>query len=342
MKMFLNQATEQSNRFSHSTLSIVQRLSCSFCVESLEQLSSFFSGQGSLKRFPFFLGVKLPGMSRRRLPPPSKDFFNKNSISQEERLPFPNYRFTKYFWLINTQNAVFNERQAEYLSNVLVQSIVEVLGEGGVVAFAHPNHRWDRRFVGENELQIHIEIGPRKGRVHAHVIQEIKHRSTINIDTADVARALDQAISDKTGGRVEKTFVGRKIVPSSEPLREYVEKDEHDWSQDPTKPSHSKTYRFALIYSPEGQWIEETITKRRPFKEGRVGYVPTESGYKATAKVPKVPVGAVGQPLSYSVSQASSSGPPPIFEISDVPRGASSSSGPLIEDFDPRFFLSRR
>lgn len=266
-------------------------------------------------------------MSSRRAP--SREFFNKNDkIEKVERLPFPNYRYTKYFWLINTNQAVFSKAQAEYLSQLLAEAIIEVLSDGGVVAFAHPNHKWDRRYVGSNELQIHIEIGPRKGRVHAHVIQEVKHRSTINIDSADVQQAINDVMSARTGGRVEKSFVGRKIIYSQEPLREYVEKDEHDWSQDPNKPKYSKTWNYSLVLTPQDAWIEETVIRREPARmaRGAVGSdLPTGSSYRGTSEVPasrgptyELPAD-IDIPYLASSSSSSSSYSPP--------RGASSTGG---------------
>lgn len=265
--------------------------------------------------------------SRRSLQPlgqpPSQEFFNRNEkIEKGERLPFPNYRYTKYFWLINTNNAVYNKKQAEYLSTLLVRAIIETLSDGGVVAFAHANHRWDRRFVGSNELQIHIEIGPRKGRVHAHVIQEIKHRSTINIDSSDVQRRMNDLMSQSTGGKVEGVFVGRKIIYSQEPLKEYVEKDEHDWSQDPNKPKYSKSVSYGLLVTPEGAWVEKTKKKIKRAQgmsaQGAVGSNlpgPIQTGYRPTPggdatytyELPAM----IDVPYGVSSSSSSSSSAPP-------------------------------
>jgi hypothetical protein len=163
----------------------------------------------------------------------NRTFFEKNpQISVAERLPYPEYRYTKYFWLVNLNQACYTKQQSEYLVGVLRKAVLKVFTRGSVVAFAHPNHQWDRRYIGNNELKLAIEVGTKKGRVHAHLIQEIKHRSLINIDPQDVKREINAVMGQLTGGRIQNAFVSRTVHPSSKPLEEYVDKDNHSWRDD--------------------------------------------------------------------------------------------------------------
>lgn len=91
-------------------------------------------------------------------------------------------------------------------------------------------------------LQIHIEVGPKMSRIHAHVIQEIKHRTTLNIDQQDARDAINEYISERTGGRVDKCFVSKKVHQSAMPLEEYADKDNKDWRHTGEVPSIHSTY----------------------------------------------------------------------------------------------------
>lgn len=124
--------------------------------------------------------------------------------------------------------------QAEFLMGLIRDAVIEVFTQGDVVAFAHPNHRYDRRYIGDNELKISVEVGPKVGRVHVHCIQEIKHRSLINIDPLDVRDAINAVIARRTGGRIlNAVFVSRQVHQSAKPLEEYVDKDSTDWRNNP-------------------------------------------------------------------------------------------------------------
>ncbi len=178
-----------------------------------------------------------------RFEPLDQSFFASNpKISREERLPYPKYRYTKYFWLINLQQAAYTRKQAAYLVQLLRKAVVQVFTEGTAVAFAHPNHRWNKTYIGENELQIAIEVGPKKGRVHCHLIQEVKHRSMINIDPKDVKIRINALLAAWTGGRVTNVFVSRKVHPSSKPLEEYIDKDNVPWADQSQMVSGLFTY----------------------------------------------------------------------------------------------------
>lgn len=180
----------------------------------------------------------------RRLPPGdlSRKFFERAQIDQSERLPYPEYRYTKYFWLINLQQTAYTRPQAEALMKLLKRVVIEVFTEGKAVAFAHPNHRWDRRYIGSNELKVAIEIGPKTGKIHCHLIQEVKHRSIINIETEDVKRRLNAALAHYTRGLITSVFVSRKLHPSSKPLEEYVDKDNEKWRDNPLHVSGIWSY----------------------------------------------------------------------------------------------------
>ena len=143
---------------------------------------------------------------------------------------------------MNLNQAAYSKADGEYLAEVLERAVVNVFSQGDIVAFASPNHQWNRNFIGHNLLQINIEIGPKMSRVHAHVIQEIKHRSIINIDQQDARDALNDVISEMTGGRVEKCFVTKKVHPSVKPLEEYVDKDNYDWKHSGLVPRRNVVY----------------------------------------------------------------------------------------------------
>lgn len=202
-------------------------------------------------------------MAQQRFPPLNRDFFQNNpKIDQKERLPYPEYRYTKYFWLINLNQACYTREQAEYLVKLLRKAVLDVFTRGDVVAFAHPNHKWDRRYIGNNELQLAIEVGPKKGRVHAHLIQEIKHRSVINIDPQDVKIRINTLLASWTGGRVTNAFVTRKIHPSSKPLEEYIDKDNTPWRNNPQ--TVNGLFAYTLVYDGERPGWEAYDTTPRP------------------------------------------------------------------------------
>lgn len=157
-------------------------------------------------------------------------------------MPNKEYRYTKYFWLVNLNQAAYSKSQAEYFARLLEQAVLHVFTKGDVVAFAADGPRWNRNYIGNNMLQVHIEVGPKMSRVHAHVIQEIKHRTVLNIDQQDARDAINDYISERTGGRVDKCFVSKKIHPSAMPLEEYADKDNYDWKHSGESPTITSTY----------------------------------------------------------------------------------------------------
>jgi hypothetical protein len=174
--------------------------------------------------------------------------------------PLPNkeYRYTKYFWLVNLNQAAYTKRQSEYFAQLLEQAVLHVFTSGDVVAFAAPDGpRWNRNYIGNNMLQIHIEVGPKMSRIHAHVIQEIKHRTVLNIDQQDARDAINEYISERTGGRVDKCFVSKKIHPSAMPLEEYADKDNKDWKHTGEVPSIHSTYILEMGGKSSRAEIEE-------------------------------------------------------------------------------------
>lgn len=202
-------------------------------------------------------------MAGRQFPPLSREFFQNNpKINQKERIPYPEYRYTKYFWLINLNQACYTYEQASYLVKLLRKAVLDVFTRGDAVAFAHPNHKWDRRYIGNNDLQIAIEVGPKKGRVHAHLIQEIKHRSVINIDPQDVKIRINEVLARYTNGRVTNAFVSRKIHPSSKPLEEYIDKDNTPWRDQPQ--SASGVFNYTIVNNGETPYWQAYDTTPRP------------------------------------------------------------------------------
>ena len=136
----------------------------------------------------------------------------------------------------------YSKQQGEYFAKLLEKAVLHVFTQGDVVAFAADGPRWNRNYIGNNMLQVHIEVGPKMSRVHAHVIQEIKHRTVLNIDQQDARDAINEYISEQTGGRVDKCFVSRKIHPSAMPLEEYADKDNKDWKHTGEVPTLTSTY----------------------------------------------------------------------------------------------------
>lgn len=158
-------------------------------------------------------------------------------------MPNKEYRYTKYFWLVNLNQAAYTKKQSQYFAQLLEQAVLHVFTSGDVVAFAaQDGPRWNRNYIGNNMLQIHIEVGPKMSRIHAHVIQEIKHRTTLNIDQQDARDAINEYISERTGGRVDKCFVSKKVHQSAMPLEEYADKDNKDWRHTGEVPSIHSTY----------------------------------------------------------------------------------------------------
>lgn len=168
---------------------------------------------------------------------PNQQFYETNSrINRSERPPYPDNRHTKYFWTVNTQIAPANREQAEYLAEKLKRAVVEVLTNGAnLVAFAHPNHAWNAIYVNENLLRIAVEVGPKRARVHAHVIQDIAHRSNINIEAIDVQNLVGERLSQLTGGFIDQVYVRRTRHPSERPLEEYIFKDHPEYGTDDVK-----------------------------------------------------------------------------------------------------------
>lgn len=195
--------------------------------------------------------------------PLSRAFFDHNpKIDQKDRIPYPEYRYTKYFWTINLQQAAYTREQAEYLVNLLRKAVLDVFTKGGAVAFAHQNHRWNNIYIGENDLKLAIEVGPKKGRIHAHLIQEVKHRSVINIDAQDVKARINELLAQWTGGRVTNVYIHRTHHPSSRPLEEYLDKDNQPWRQ--IGHQASGLFAYTLVYDAQqtGTWKAYDTTPR--------------------------------------------------------------------------------
>lgn len=181
--------------------------------------------------------------------------------------------------------------------------MIDVFTRGDVVAFAHPGHRWNRNYIGNNELQLAIEVGPRKGRVHAHLIQEIKHRSTINIDPQDVKIRINELLARWTGGRVTNAFVTRKIHPSSKPLEEYIDKDNTPWRDRPQ--AASGLFAYTLVYDGETPSWEAYDTTPRKITETVSLTSATDLGGKGKPSAKPRPVGP-SRPTAVTPASASS------------------------------------
>ena len=181
-------------------------------------------------------------------------------------MPNKEYRYTKYFWLVNLNQKAYTKKQADYFARLLEQAVLHVFTSGDVVAFAaEEGPRWNRNYIGNNMLQIHIELGPKMSRIHAHVIQEIKHRTTLNIDQEDARDAINDYISERTGGRVEKCFVSKKVHPSAMPLEEYADKDNKDWKNTGEVPSIHSTYILEIGGKSSREEIE--LEEEEEFQE---------------------------------------------------------------------------
>lgn len=190
---------------------------------------------------------------------------------------------TKYFWLINTQNAVYNKRQAKFLMTLLRDTVLDVLTSGDAVAFAHGNHGWNRNFVDSNDLQISVEVGPKYGRVHAHVIQEIGHRSVVHIEEEDVRRLVQEKLNRVLPGRIQKIFVSRRDHQSSKPLKEYLVKESNK-----EKYRVEKTFKYTLVRQ-SGANDYRLMTRTRNAVPVRVEDVVT----------PQFDTAPIGKPMSY-------------------------------------------
>ncbi len=208
-------------------------------------------------------------MSQRRLPL-RRQFFDEHNISQKDRVPYPNYRYTKYFWTINLQRKAYSRSQAVYLMELMRKVVLDVFTQGDVVAFAHASHRWNHTYVGNNKLQIGIEVGPNKGRVHAHIIQDIKHRSVINIDPQDVQDEVDRQLRALTGGQIHGVYVNRQLKDSERVLEEYLDKDKNPW-RDMGGPV-SGIWQYTLQSSTSGEAWDIIQTEDRA-----VGQIPAST-----------------------------------------------------------------
>ncbi len=164
-------------------------------------------------------------------------------MSQAEALPRAAFRYTKYFWTINSQRAAYTIAQAETLKKVLAEAVLRVFIRGDIVAFAHPNHEYNRIYIGENVLQMVVEIGEKHHRVHLHMIQHLSHRSVVNIDPKDVKREVEYEIKDATGLDMG-VYVCKKSHESELPLLAYVDKSRRDYEQTGRIPRGIWTYSW--------------------------------------------------------------------------------------------------
>lgn len=153
---------------------------------------------------------------------------NRTGFEQEgnERIPYPTRRHTKYFWVINPRMAAYTPDQAEWIAKRLEKLVLRTfLNVTDTVAFRHPNHRFDRRYVDSHDLQISVEVGPKHFRVHCNVIQSITHRSHINVDPKDVRRLMNRHLEEYFGPLVSNIHVKRTYHPSTdEVLFNYIAK----------------------------------------------------------------------------------------------------------------------
>lgn len=164
-------------------------------------------------------------------------------MSQEEALPRSGFRYTKYFWTINSQRAAYTIAQAEALKKTLAEAALKVFIRGDIVAFAHPNHEYNRIYIGENVLQMVVEIGEKHHRVHLHMIQHLSHRSVINIDPKDVKREIEAQVLTDTGLTMG-FYVCKKSHESELPLLAYVDKSRNDYEQTGKIPRGIWTYSW--------------------------------------------------------------------------------------------------
>lgn len=129
------------------------------------------------------------------------------------------------------------------LKDLLAKSVLDVFISGVTVAFAHPNHEFNRIYIGENVLQMVVEIGPKHGKVHLHMIQHLAHRSYINIDPADVAEKVQEKIFRDVGVEM-RLHVSKTSHESEQPLLAYVDKGNVDWGQEGRNPHGIWTYSW--------------------------------------------------------------------------------------------------
>lgn len=121
--------------------------------------------------------------------------------------------------------------------------MLDVFISGVAVAFAHPNHEFNRLYIGENELQIAVEVGPKYGRVHVHMIQHLAHRSSVNIDPRDVKEKVEEKIRNRTGLEMG-LYVSKVSHESENKLLAYIDKDHTAWGQVGKLPNGIWTYSW--------------------------------------------------------------------------------------------------
>jgi hypothetical protein len=145
---------------------------------------------------------------------------------RKERIPYPDKRFTTFFWLINTNARVYTKQQSEWLQKVLTKIVIETFSEeiGSFIDFKHPNHQFNRIYVDSNSIKVSVEVGRSSLKVHAHVIQDIAHRSLIAGSVERLKRIIEQKL--KRYGIQTKAFVSVKHYPVDRFfLKQYIMKD---------------------------------------------------------------------------------------------------------------------
>lgn len=191
-----------------------------------------------------------------------REFFTERGLPQGEALPRKDYKYTKYFWTINSQRAAYTIAQAEVLKKLLAEAVLKVFIRGNIVAFAHPNHEYNRIYIGENVLQMVVEIGEKHHKVHLHMIQHISHRSTINIDPKDVKREVDREIFDATGLELG-FYVCKKSHESEMKLMSYVEKTRNRHEMSGRVPRGIWTYSWNNDGRTDGWQCQHPLERYR-------------------------------------------------------------------------------
>lgn len=115
---------------------------------------------------------------------------------------------------------------------------------GVTVAFAHPNHEFNRIYIGENVLQLAVEVGPKDSKVHVHMIQNLVHRSFVNIDPQDVKDKIEEKIRARTGLTLGVYVSKVSHGTDDKRLEAYIDKGRVDWGQAGRNPHGIWTYSW--------------------------------------------------------------------------------------------------
>lgn len=143
------------------------------------------------------------------------------TIRQEEV-----YRRSKFLVTISTNFKPRTNGQSFGMAESLRTGIRQLTAKDQIPAlFEFADGSW--RDVASVDVQFNVELGRHRngGRIHSHMIIDVKHQAKLRLDLAYIRHQLPALIPDE---RIQKIYMDVRLLPSDTAVEHYLRKPGYD------------------------------------------------------------------------------------------------------------------